>query len=158
MARSPDRDKGRRRLRRASPLRLLRAREGVSYTIALITNERLKQMAEDLLETATQEHERTGKKARLFGEDPYGAASWEKERRVVYKAEAMEQGINRRFVVSTKDEEPKELYEFYARRGEAENWIKDLKLALKADRLSCQSVHRQPVSTSHLCHAERHAR
>jgi hypothetical protein len=112
-------------------------REGVSYTIALITNERLKQMAEDLLETATQEHERTGKKARLFGEDPYGAASWEKERRVVYKAEAMEQGINRRFVVSTKDEEPKELYEFYARRGEAENWIKDLKLHLKADRLSC---------------------
>src|SRR5215208_2149678 len=33
-------------------------REGITYTIALITNERLKQMAEDLLETATQEHER----------------------------------------------------------------------------------------------------
>jgi hypothetical protein len=111
--------------------------EGISYTIALITNERLKEMGKDLLEEATQEHQRTDKKARLFGEDLYGAASWEKERRVVYKAEAMEQGTNRRFVVSTRADGPKELYEFYACRGEAENWIKDFKVHMKADRLSC---------------------
>ena len=111
--------------------------EGITYTIALITNERLKEMGKDLLEEATQEHQRTDKKARLFGEDLYGAASWEKERRVVYKAEAMEQGTNRRFVVSTRDDRPKELYEFYACRGEAENWIKDFKVHMKADRLSC---------------------
>ncbi len=43
-------------------------REGISYTIALITNERLKEMAHDLLEEATQEHERTDKKATLFGD------------------------------------------------------------------------------------------
>ena len=112
-------------------------REGISYTIALITNERLKQMAEDLLEEATQEHRRTDKKVRLFGEDPYAAASWERERRVIYKAEAMEQGTNRRFVVTTRHDEPKELYEFYARRGESENWIKDFKLHMRAERLSC---------------------
>ena len=112
-------------------------REGITYTIALITNERLKEMAKDLLEEATQEHRRTDKKATLFGEDLYGAASWEKKRRVVYKAEAMEQGTNRRFVVSTRPDAPKELYEFYAKRGEAENWIKDFKVHMKADRLSC---------------------
>jgi hypothetical protein len=67
----------------------------------------------------------------------YKAASWEHERRVVYKAEAMEQGTNRRFVVSTRLDAPKELYEFYAKRGESENWIKDFKLHMKADRLSC---------------------
>jgi len=111
--------------------------EGITYTIALITNERLKEMGKDLLEEATQEHQRTDKKARFFGEDLYGAASWEKERRVVYKAEAMEQGTNRRFVVSTRADGPKELYEFYACRGEAENWIKDFKVHMKADRLSC---------------------
>lgn len=49
----------------------------------------------------------------------------------------MEQGTNRRFVVTSRTDEPKELYEFYARRGESENWIKDLKLHIKADRLSC---------------------
>jgi hypothetical protein len=111
--------------------------EGISYTIALITNERLKEMAGDLLEAASKEHERTAHKARLFGEDLYGAASWEKKRRVIYKAEAMEQGTNRRFVVSTRHEAPKELYEFYAKRGESENWIKDFKLHVRADRLSC---------------------
>jgi hypothetical protein len=113
-------------------------REGITYTIALITNERLKEMGKDLLEEASQEHQRTAQKARLFGEDLYGAASWEKERRVIYKAEAMEQGTNRRFVVSTRGDAPKELYEFYARRGQSENWIKDFKVHMKADRLSCR--------------------
>jgi Transposase DDE domain group 1 len=112
-------------------------REGITYTIALIGNERLKEIAGELLEEATQEHQRTAQKARLFGEDLYGAASWEHERRVIYKAEAMEQGTNRRFVVSTRADGPKVLYEFYARRGEAENWIKDFKVHMKADRLSC---------------------
>jgi hypothetical protein len=111
--------------------------EGITYTIALITNERLKQMAGDLLQEARQEHERTAQKAKLFAEGTYQAASWEKERRIIYKAEVMEQGTNRRFVLTTRSDEPKALYEFYARRGEAENWIKDFKVHLKADRLSC---------------------
>lgn len=112
-------------------------REGIAYTIALITNERLKEMAHELLEEATREHQRTDKKATLFGEDLYEAGSWEHARRVVYKAEAMEQGTNRRFVVTTRLDAPKELYEFYAKRGQSENWIKDFKLHVKADRLSC---------------------
>jgi hypothetical protein len=111
--------------------------EGITYTIALITNERLKEMGGDLLEEAREEHERTAHKAKLFGEGTYQAASWQKKRRVVYKAEVMKQGTNRRFVLTTRSDKPKALYEFYARRGEAENWIKDFKVHLKADRLSC---------------------
>ena len=49
----------------------------------------------------------------------------------------MEQGTNTRFLVTTRNEGPKDLYEFYVRRGESENWIKDFKLHVKADRLSC---------------------
>jgi len=111
--------------------------EGITYTIALITNPKLRQMAEELLEEAKESHEKTSQKARLFGEDVYEAGSWEHSRRVIYKAEAMEQGTNTRFVVTTRNDEPNALYEFYARRGEGENWIKDLKLHMKADRLSC---------------------
>jgi hypothetical protein len=112
--------------------------EGITYTIGLITNPRLEEMARELLEEAVELHEAQGAKQRLFGEDVYAAASWQKERRVCYKAEAMEQGTNRRFVVSTKGVgEPKALYEFYAQRGEGENRIKDLKLHVKAERLSC---------------------
>jgi hypothetical protein len=112
-------------------------REGITYTIALITNPRLLEMAEELLREAKEAYEHTGYKARLFSEDLYEAASWERTRRVVYKAEAVQKGTNRRFVVTTRSDRPKDLYEFYARRGEAENWIKDLKLHVKADRLSC---------------------
>lgn len=111
--------------------------EGITYTIGLITNPRLKGIAEELLEEAVELHESEGTKQRLFSEDLYQAGSWERGRRVVYKAEAMEQGTNRRFVVSTRADEPEALYEFYARRGEGENRIKDFKLAIRADRLSC---------------------
>jgi hypothetical protein len=111
--------------------------EGIVYTVGLITNPRLKELACDLLAEAQESYDRKGEKVRLFSEGLYRAASWEHERRVVYKAEAMGEGTNTRFVVSTRSADPKELYEFYARRGESENWIKDLKLALKADRLSC---------------------
>ena len=69
---------------------------------------------------------------RLISEGSYRAESWEKKRRVIYKAEAMEQGENTRFVVTNKKTQRSDkLYDFYVRRGESENWIKDFKLALK---------------------------
>ncbi|HEX2740457.1 MAG TPA: IS1380 family transposase [Rubrobacter sp.] len=111
--------------------------EGITYTVGLVTNPRLEEIARDLLDEATERHETGGEKVRIFSEDTYRAGSWEHARRVVYKAEAMEQGTNTRFVVSTRADAPEDLYEWYVRRGESENWIKDLKLALKADRLSC---------------------
>ena len=111
--------------------------EGITYTVGLISNARLEGMAEDLLAKAKESHQETAEKARLFSEGPYGAASWERRRRVVYKAEAMEKGTNTRFVLTTRTDGPKDLYEFYARREESENWIKDLKVHMMADRLSC---------------------
>ena len=56
---------------------------------------------------------------RLFGEGPTEAGSWEHPRRVIYKAEAMEQGTNTRFFVTTRTDAPKDLYEFYASAGRA---------------------------------------
>ncbi len=111
--------------------------EGITYTVGLITNPRLEELAGDLLDEAKDRYETEGEKVRLFSEDTYQAGSWERRRRVIYKAEAMEQGTNTRFVVTSRTDRPKDLYEWYVRRGESENWIKDLKLALKADRLSC---------------------
>ena len=93
--------------------------ESITYTVGLITNPRLKELACDLLAEAQESYDRKGEKVRLFSEGLYRAASWEHERRVVYKAEAMEEGTNTRFVVSTRSAGPKELYEFYARRGES---------------------------------------
>jgi hypothetical protein len=111
--------------------------ESVTYTVGLVSNPRLEEIAENLLAEAKEGYEAQGEKVRLFSEDLYGARSWEKRRRVVYKAEAMEKGTNTRFIVSTRTDEPQTLYEWYVRRGESENWIKDFKVHLKADRLSC---------------------
>jgi Transposase DDE domain group 1 len=113
-------------------------KEGIGYTIGLISNPRLEALAQDLLRRAKWEsEEREGEKVRLVSSGSYQADSWERARRVIYKAEVLQKGTNTRFVVSSRSEEPQELYEWYVRRGEAEGWIKDFKLAIKADRLSC---------------------
>jgi hypothetical protein len=114
--------------------------EGITYTVGLITNGRLEELAEDLLEEAKRRYgdqPHPQEKVKLFSEGRYRAGSWERERRVIYKAEVMEQGTNTRFLVSTRNDGPKDLYEFYVKRGASENWIKDFKLHVKADRLSC---------------------
>jgi hypothetical protein len=49
----------------------------------------------------------------------------------------LEKGPNTRCVVTSRADDPLALYDWYVDRGAAENWIKDLKNALAADRLSC---------------------
>src|SRR5262249_17746525 len=79
----------------------------------------------------------TGEKVRLLAEARYAADSWPHERRIVYKAEELEKGSHLRFVVTSRtDLAPLPLYNWYVRRGEPELWIKDLKDACFADRLS----------------------
>ena len=114
-------------------------KEGIGYTIGLITNPRLEAIAEPLMEQAKREsEERGGQRVRLLSEAPYRAGSWDRPRRVVYKAEMLQKGENTRYVVTNRhDDEPRKLYDWYVRRGESEGWIKDFKRALKADRLSC---------------------
>ena len=69
----------------------------------------------------------------------YAAASWDRRRRVIVKAEHTAQGTNPRFVVANVPGDPQELYEdVYCQRGEAENRIQEQQLDLFADRTSCQ--------------------
>jgi hypothetical protein len=112
--------------------------EGIGYTIGLIPNARLEREAAPLLAEAQRQQQETGApKVRLAGETTYQAGTWDRPRRVVYKAEALAEGPNTRFVVTTRTAPPLALYDFYVDRGEPENWIKDFKRACKADRLSC---------------------
>ena len=111
-------------------------REHLTYTIGLIPNPRLEQVAAPLLAQAQAQRASTGEKVRLTAQTRYQAGTWDQERRVVYKAEALDAGPNTRFVVTTRTDEPAALYDFYVDRGEAENRIKDYKRACIADRLS----------------------
>jgi hypothetical protein len=114
--------------------------EHVTYTISLVPNERLEALAAPLLaEAQRQQQESRAEKVRLAGEVGYLAGSWSRFRRVVFKAEVLPKGPNTRFVVTNRPDEPLALYDWYVDRGEAEHWIKDLKLACFADRLSCHA-------------------
>lgn len=76
---------------------------------------------------------------RLFADLSYKAGSWSRHRRVLGKAEMTWRGPNPRFVItSIEGFDPEDLYRAYCERGQAENYLKDLKRALKADRLSCR--------------------
>jgi hypothetical protein len=111
---------------------------GIAYTIGLVPNARLEWLAIPLRVAAQYRRDLTGEtKVRFVSETTYQATSWEHARRVVYKAEAMEQGTNTRFVVTSRSDPAQAVYDWYGGRGETENWIKDLKRACWADRLSC---------------------
>lgn len=112
--------------------------ETITYTIGLGTNARLdRAVAELRAEAERQSADRDGAKVRLLGDTMYQAGSWPQARRVVMKAEVLPKGTNTRFVVTTREDDPTPLYDWYVDRGEAENWVKDLKTGCFADRLSC---------------------
>ena len=113
-------------------------RHGVDYLIGQAKNARLLKLAEPLLAEAAQAHAQSGEKQRRFQWLDYAAKSWDRERRVIAKAEHTSQGPNPRFVVTTLQGEAQALYdEVYCARGEMENRIKEQQLGLFADRTSC---------------------
>jgi hypothetical protein len=110
---------------------------GVHYTIGVAPNVRLDTIAAPLLaEAQAKSDAQGGSKVRLAGATWYQADRWERQRRVVYKAEILGQGPNTRFVVTDHAEAPLTVYDRYVDRGQCENYIKDFKNALCADRLS----------------------
>lgn len=113
-------------------------KHGVFYIVGLTKNSRLKQMAQPFVDRAEQQFKTTDAKQRLFADVEYGAYTWDKERRVIVKAEHLQLGPNLRFVVTNLDGQAGTLYDhLYCKRGEAENRIKEQQLGLFADRTSC---------------------
>ncbi len=112
----------------------------VEYTIGLVPNARLKRLGEPVLTEARQQQAAGPEvKVRHFGEAEEQADGWARARRVVIKAELLEKGPNVRFVVTNRTAAAQAQDEDYVDRGEAEGWIKDLKNACRADRLSCHA-------------------
>jgi len=111
---------------------------GIDHLIGLARNSRLQEMVEPFFVDARLQHLLTGAKVRRLHEIEYAADSWPHERRVIAKAEVTARGDNPRFVVtSLQDDAPDDLYDLYAKRGDCENRIKELKGDLAADRTSC---------------------
>ena len=111
----------------------------LTYTFGFSLNPRLKRASDALLSQAVEQYAQTGVKQRLFTGLWYRADSWNHERYVILKAECQAQGTNRRAVVTNRPGAvlfPAATYDEYVQRGESENRNKELKVGMKADRLS----------------------
>jgi hypothetical protein len=106
--------------------------------VGLAKNSRVLAKAGSLIEQAEKAFAEKKEKQRIFGEVQYAADMWDKERRVIVKAEHTDKGSNPRFVVTNLPGESQAIYdEIYCARGEMENRIKEQQLGLFADRTSC---------------------
>jgi Transposase DDE domain group 1 len=111
---------------------------GIGYVLGLARNPALERLAVDRTNQASRKFRATNQPQRIFGSFAYAAASWDRRRRVIVKAEHTAQGPNPRFVVVNVPGDPRELYEdVYCQRGDMENRIKEQQLGLFADRTSC---------------------
>jgi Transposase DDE domain group 1 len=116
-------------------------RSEVGYAIGFRRNAVTERKMANLLEQARLQCIQTGQKARLFDDVYYAASTWKYPRRLVMKAEWLLKGPNPRFVLTNLELPPQTLYDsFYVKRGaDSEQRIKELKLGIQADRLSCHS-------------------
>jgi hypothetical protein len=110
----------------------------VGYVLGLARNPALQRLAADWIGQAERQFKQSAQPQRVFGSFAYAAATWDRPRRVIVKAEHTAQGPNPRFIVVNVPGDPQELYEdVYCQRGEMENRIKEQQLDLFADRTSC---------------------
>jgi hypothetical protein len=121
---------------------------GVYFVFGLARNQRLRKIIGAQMHEATQQWNQTGKPARVFSEFSYQTkktkkGGWERERRVVAKAEHIDGKENPRFVVTSLGGEgwtAQALYEqLYCARGDMENRIKE-QFSLFADRVSTETM------------------
>ena len=113
-------------------------RHGVDYIVGIAKNARLNALSRADQDAAAATCAVRGRKVRRFTEFPYAAASWDRPRRVIAKAEHNPYGANPRYVVTSLSGQPQYLYErLYCARGDMQNRIKEQQLGLFADRTSC---------------------
>ncbi len=97
----------------------------LQYVIGLSRNPRLQRVVEPLLDSTRERFLELEEKQRQFDEFLYRAHSWDRSRRVIVKVEVDQRGINRRFVVTNRDDLcSQSLYDHYTNRGQTENFIK----------------------------------
>ena len=120
----------------------------VDFVFGMARNPRLRRIIGRQMHEATVQWKETGKPARVFTEFEYSTkktkkGGWDRERRVVAKAEHIDGKENPRFVVTSLASERwagRALYEeLYCERGNMENRIKE-QFSLFADRVSAETM------------------
>lgn len=111
--------------------------EEIQYVLGIGTNRVFKARVAGRVAKAQARHERTGQA--VYSRTSFGhrAKTWPHARRILVKIDVTAQGLNLRFMVTNRRGRAADLVAWYDDRGASENWIKELKLDIHADRLSC---------------------
>lgn len=115
---------------------------GVDYLFGLPGNRVLDRLIDEAADNVRTRRALEKKPClRGFTETAYRAKSWKRERRACARIEASPQGLDIRYVVTSREAGSAEhVYEgLYCARGQAENLIKLHKSQLASDRTSCRS-------------------
>jgi hypothetical protein len=117
--------------------------EKVQYLVGFAGNSVLSLYSSYALSRAKLAFERSGETVPFYGSTrDYAAKSWSKRRRVLYKAEVVQHPgrdskDNLRYVVTNMTGGAEDLYGLYVMRCDSENRIKEAKIGLNSDRVSC---------------------
>jgi DDE family transposase len=111
--------------------------EGLRYVLGIGTNRVFKTRTARLVAKAQARYERTSRPVHLRTSFWHQAKRWPHPRRILVKVDVTAQGLNVRFMVTNRRGRAGDLIAWYDDRGTSENWIKEFKLDIHADRLSC---------------------
>lgn len=116
-------------------------RNGVYYILGIKGNDRLYAKSLKLYRRAVTRYTMTDRLQSYYGSiDNYSAKSWRVPRQIYFRIAYGDGMSMRRFIVTNLPmKSPRKAYEFYAQRGQMENFIKELKNGLYSDRLSCHA-------------------
>lgn len=113
--------------------------DNVHFLTGLTGNVALTKLAATIIKTTQSHYQQNQKPVKRYHSFEYKAGSWTNFQRVIVKVEVSAKGTNVRYVVTDmRNVRTQQLYENgYCARGAMELRIKEHKLYLKSDRMSC---------------------
>lgn len=110
---------------------------GIRYVLGIGPNSVFKTRTAGAVAKAQARYARTGRPVHLRTSFWHRAKRWPHRRRILVKIDVTVTGLNVRYMVTNRRGRAADLIAWYDDRGTSENWIKELKRDIHADRLSC---------------------
>lgn len=121
--------------------------EGMAYVLGMGANKVFTRRVAAIRARAEARYARTRRPVAIRTSFRHRATRWPRQRRILVKLDVTATNTGVRYLVTNRTGRAADLIEWYEGRGTAENHIKELKLDLHADRLSC---HRYRANAARL--------
>jgi hypothetical protein len=121
--------------------------EGIGYVLGIGPNKAFARRIARTRARAEQRYARTQRPVAIRTSFRHRATRWPRQRRILVKLDVTATSTSVRYLVTNRRGRAADLVHWYEGRGTAENHIKELKLDVHADRLSC---HRYRANAARL--------